>query len=66
MTLKSSNRCTAKVAIAQAEAEALKAQRNEITAELLKLREIENQKAAIEKWDGALPQNMYGSAPVPF
>ncbi len=55
-----------KVAIAQAEAESLKAQRNEITAELLQLRQIENQKAAIEKWDGALPQNMYGSAPVPF
>lgn len=55
-----------KVAIAQAEAESLKAQRNEITAELLQLRKIENEKAAIEKWDGALPQNMYGSAPVPF
>lgn len=33
---------------------------------LLQLRQIENQKQAIEKWDGALPQNMYGSAPVPF
>lgn len=33
---------------------------------ILQLRQIENQKAAIEKWDSALPQNMYGSAPVPF
>jgi regulator of protease activity HflC (stomatin/prohibitin superfamily) len=55
-----------KVAVAQAEADALKAQRDQITSELLQLRTIENQRAAIEKWDGALPQNMYGSAPVPF
>ncbi len=47
-----------KVAIAQAEAEALKAQRNEITAELLQLRQIENQKAAIEKWSGKLPDTL--------
>lgn len=55
-----------KVAIAQAEADALRAQRDQITDSLLQLRAIENQKAAIEKWDGALPQNIYGSAPVPF
>lgn len=55
-----------KVAIAQAEAAALKAQRDQITDQLLQLRKIENERAAIEKWDGALPQNMYANTPVPF
>ena len=54
-----------KVAQAKAEAEALKLQKQEVTAELLKLREIENQRKAIEKWDGKLPQTMMGNS-VPF
>jgi len=45
-----------KVTQAKAEAEALRLQRQEISADLLKLREIENQKMAIEKWNGVLPQ----------
>ncbi|MBI5874414.1 MAG: prohibitin family protein, partial [Deltaproteobacteria bacterium] len=44
-----------KITQARAEAEGLKLQRMEITESLLKLREIENQKKAIEKWDGKLP-----------
>lgn len=54
-----------KVAQAQAEAESLKAQKQEITEDLLKLREIEAQLKAIEKWNGQLPANMYGNS-VPF
>lgn len=54
-----------KVAQARAEAESLKAQKQEITEDLLKLREIEAQLKAIEKWNGQLPTNMYGNS-VPF
>ncbi len=45
-----------KVTQARAEAEALRLQRQEISADLLKLREIENQRMAIQKWNGVLPQ----------
>ncbi|MBI1890376.1 MAG: prohibitin family protein [Burkholderiales bacterium] len=53
-----------KVTQAKAEAEALAAQRQQVTPELIKLREMENQRLAIEKWDGHLP-NVSGGA-VPF
>ncbi|HJV50056.1 MAG TPA: prohibitin family protein [Noviherbaspirillum sp.] len=53
-----------KITQAKAEAEALAAQRQQVTAELIRLREIENQRLAIEKWDGRLP-NVSGGA-VPF
>ncbi len=53
-----------KVAQAEAEAKALRLQKQEITPELIKLREIEAQRMAIEKWDGRLP-NVTGGA-VPF
>ncbi len=53
-----------KVAMAEAEAAALKAQKQEITPDLIKLREIEVQRMAIEKWDGRLP-NVNGGA-MPF
>jgi len=53
-----------KIASAKAEAESLRLQKQEVTAELLRLREIENQNKAIEKWDGKLPE-VTGSA-VPF
>lgn len=52
-----------KVAQARAEAEALRVQRQEITPELLKLRQIENDKAAIAKWDGKLPTYTGGTLP---
>ncbi len=53
-----------KISQAKAEAEALRLQKQEITDSLLKLREIENQRKALEKWDGKLP-NVTGGA-IPF
>lgn len=52
-----------KIAQAKAEAEALRIQKQEVTAELIRLREIETQRAAIEKWDGKLPQVTGGGVP---
>lgn len=49
-----------KVAQAKAEAESLKVQKQEITPELLKLREIEAKLKAIEKWNGEMPQYVSG------
>ncbi|KQV80153.1 HflC protein [Massilia sp. Root351] len=54
-----------KIARARAEAESLSLQRQQVTPELLRLRETENQAKAIEKWDGKLPATMAGGA-VPF
>lgn len=54
-----------KIVQAKAEAESLKAQKQEVTAELIRLREIETQRAAIEKWNGQLPATVAGGA-VPF
>ncbi len=54
-----------KVAQAKAEADSLRVQRQEITPELLQLRKIENEKDAIAKWDGRLPQYT-GNGPLPF
>ncbi|MFH2068193.1 MAG: prohibitin family protein [Candidatus Omnitrophota bacterium] len=51
---------------AKAEAESLRLQRQNVTAELLRLREIEVQRAALEKWDGVLPQTITGNVPLPF
>lgn len=52
-----------RVATAKAEAEAIRIQAQAITqqggAEYVRLKQT-------EKWDGKLPVNMYGSAPVPF
>ena len=53
-----------KIASAKAEAEALRLQKQEITPDLLKLREIENQRLALEKWNGQLPQVTGGSVPM--
>jgi regulator of protease activity HflC (stomatin/prohibitin superfamily) len=53
-----------RVAQARAEAEALSLQRQQVTPELIQLRQMENQRMAIEKWDGKLP-NVSGGA-VPF
>jgi prohibitin 2 len=52
------------IAQAKGEAEALRAQKEQITPELLQLRTIEMMK---EKWNGVLPENYYGgSAPLPM
>lgn len=53
------------IAKARAEAEGLRAQKQEITPDLLRLREIENQREAIKKWNGVLPTYTGGGA-VPF
>lgn len=52
-----------KISQAKAEAEGLKIQRQEITESLLRLREIENQRKAVEKWDGKLPNVTGGTIP---
>jgi regulator of protease activity HflC (stomatin/prohibitin superfamily) len=53
-----------KIASAQAEAESLRLQKENVTAELVQLRQIEAQMKAIDKWDGHMPQ-VTGSA-MPF
>ncbi len=52
-----------KVVGAKAEAESLALQRMQITPELLSLRRIENERAAIAKWDGKLPNVTSGATP---
>lgn len=41
----------------------MSAQKLEVTPELISLREIENQRLAIEKWDGILPKVTGGVMP---
>jgi regulator of protease activity HflC (stomatin/prohibitin superfamily) len=53
-----------RVVSAKAEAEALSLQKAQVTPDLIKLRQIEVQKLAIEKWNGILPQ-VTGNA-IPF
>ncbi|WP_139488339.1 prohibitin family protein [Brevibacillus dissolubilis] len=48
---------------AQAVAESLRLQKQEVTPELVKLREIEAQLEAIKKWDGKLPNVTGGATP---
>lgn len=50
---------------ARAEAEGLRLQKQQITPDLIKLRQIEAQMAAIGKWNGVLPQYA-GGGPIPF
>lgn len=52
-----------KIASARAEAESLRLQRAVISPELIKLRQIEAQMKAIEKWDGKLPNVTGGTVP---
>jgi len=52
-----------RVAQARAEAESLAVQRQQVTPELIRLREMENQRLAIEKWDGKLPGVSGGAVP---
>ncbi|MCX5975762.1 MAG: prohibitin family protein [Coprothermobacterota bacterium] len=56
-----------KIESAKAEAESLRLQKEQVTAGLIQLRQIEVQQAAIDKWDGVLPTFVGGdSAPVPI
>jgi regulator of protease activity HflC (stomatin/prohibitin superfamily) len=52
-----------KVASAKAEAESLRLQKENVTAQLLELRRIEASIKAIEKWDGRMPQFTGGALP---
>jgi len=54
-----------KITAARAEAESLRLQRANISADLIELRKIEANLKAIEKWNGILPQ-VTGSGAVPF
>ena len=52
-----------KIAAAQAEAESLRLQRQNITPDLVELRRIEAMQQAIQKWNGVLPQVTGGAMP---
>jgi regulator of protease activity HflC (stomatin/prohibitin superfamily) len=52
-----------KVTQAKAEAEALRLQKENVTSQLVKLRQIEAAMKAIEKWDGHLPKVTAGAVP---
>lgn len=54
------------IELAKAQAEALRLQRQNISAELVELRRIEAQVKAIEKWNGQMPQFVGSGAPVPI
>lgn len=53
-----------KIASAKAEAESLRLQKENVTPQLIRLRQIEASIKAIEKWDGHLPK--FNSGAVPF
>jgi hypothetical protein len=54
--------------IATAQAEALRVQNAALAQnkDVLELRRIEVEMAKAQKWNGALPQNVYAGAPIPF
>ena len=52
-----------RIAQATAEAESLRLQKQQITPDLIKLRQIENERKAIEKWNGVLPTYTGGAMP---
>ncbi|MNW54315.1 SPFH domain / Band 7 family protein [compost metagenome] len=52
-----------KIAQAEAEAKALKLKKQEVTPELVQLKQIEVQEKALEKWDGKLPSVTGGATP---
>lgn len=51
---------------ATAEAKGLELQKAQITEQLLELRKIEVQRAAVEKWNGVMPSVVTGGGPVPM
>jgi regulator of protease activity HflC (stomatin/prohibitin superfamily) len=55
-----------KIATAHAQAEALKLQKEAVTEDLVRLRIVEAQMAAIERWDGKLPDVITAGGPVPI
>lgn len=65
---KADGQAYAQLKVATAEAEALKVQNQALAQnkDVLELRRIEVALEQAKRWNGALPQNVYGSAPVPF
>lgn len=55
-----------KIAEAEANAKVMQIQDATTTENALKLKEIEIQRAAIEKWNGVLPSTMSGDTAIPF
>ncbi len=55
-----------KVTQAQAEARGLELQKAQVTPELIRLRQIEVQRAAVEKWNGVMPTVVTSGGPVPM
>jgi len=51
---------------ATAEAKGLELQKVQITAQLLDLRRIEVQRAAVDKWNGVMPTAVTSGGPVPM
>ena len=51
---------------AEAEAKSLELQKAQITEQLVELRRIEVQRAAVERWNGIMPTVVTGSGPVPM
>ncbi len=55
-----------KITQAQAEARGLELQKAQVTPMLLSLRQIEVQSAAVQKWNGVMPQVVTSGGPVPM
>ena len=54
------------VAKARAEAKGLELQKAQVTPQLIRLRQIEVQRAAVNKWNGVMPQVVTSGGPVPM
>lgn len=52
------------IALAEAQAQANRLLKASLTPEVVRLREIEVQEMAVEKWDGKMPQVAGGSLPL--
>ena len=55
-----------KVTQAEAEAKGLELQKAQVTPELIRLRQIEVQRAAVDKWNGVMPTVVTSGGPVPM
>jgi regulator of protease activity HflC (stomatin/prohibitin superfamily) len=55
-----------KVTQATAEAKGLELQKAQVTPQLLRLRQIEVQRTAVEKWNGVMPSVVTSGGPVPM
>jgi regulator of protease activity HflC (stomatin/prohibitin superfamily) len=55
-----------KVTQATAEAKGLELQKAQVTPQLLRLRQIEVQRTAVEKWNGVMPSVVTSGGPVPI